>query len=103
MSKYFSSSKRDEINEYAKDLNSPSLDKKREALKKVIALMTVGKDVSPLFQSVIKCLEINDLEIIKLVYLYIINYSRAKPDDAIMVVELFRRVTKTLLYSVSHV
>lgn len=93
MSQYFSnSSKRDEINEYAKDLNSPNLDKKREALKKVIALMTVGKDVSSLFQSVIKCLEVNDLEIIKLVYLYIINYSRTRPDDAIMVVELFRRV-----------
>jgi vesicle coat complex subunit len=97
MSQYFnSSSKRDEINEYAKDLNSPNFDKKREALKKVIALMTVGKDVSPLFQSVIKCLEVNDLEIIKLVYLYIINYSRAKPDDAIMVVELFRRSTKNM-------
>jgi len=93
MSNYFtSSSKRDEINEYAKDLNSPNFDKKREALKRVIALMTVGKDVSPLFQSVIKCLEVNDLEIIKLVYLYIINYSRTRPDDAIMVVELFRRV-----------
>jgi len=53
--------------------------------------MTVGKDVSPLFQSVIKCLEFPDIELKKLVYLYIINYSRHKPDDAIMVINLFRK------------
>jgi len=53
--------------------------------------MTVGKDVSPLFQSVIKCLEYPDIELKKLVYLYIINYSRHKPDDAIMVINLFRK------------
>ncbi len=37
------------------------------ALKKVIAQMTLGKDLSPLFQSVIKCLEYPDLDIKKLV------------------------------------
>jgi vesicle coat complex subunit len=94
MSQYFSSSnKRGELNELQEDLNSAKFEKKKEALKKVIAHMTIGKDVSPLFQSVIKCLEVNDLEIIKLVYLYIINYSRTKPDDAIMVVNLFRKVS----------
>jgi len=45
-------------------------------VKKVIAYMTVGKDVSGLFQSVIKCLEYNDIELKKLIYLYIVNYSR---------------------------
>ena len=39
----------------------------------------------------IKCLEHNDVEIKKLVYLYIINYSRKQPDDAIMVINLFRK------------
>jgi vesicle coat complex subunit len=53
--------------------------------------MTIGKEMSPLFQQVIKCLEYNDLDIKKLVYLYIINYSKNKPDDAIMVVNLFRK------------
>ena len=96
MSQYFSSSnKRGELNELHEELNNPKFERKKEALKKVIAHMTIGKDVSPLFQSVIKCLEVNDLEIIKLVYLYIINYSRNKPDDAIMVVERFRKVTKS--------
>lgn len=35
--------------------------------------MTVGKDVSDLFQSVIKCLEFNDIEMKKLVIVK--NYS----------------------------
>ena len=95
MSHYFSSSnKRGELSELNEDLNSTKYEKKKDAIKKVIAYRTIGKDVSTLFQSVIKCLEINDIEIIKLVYLYVINYSRTKPDDAIMVVQLFRKVFK---------
>lgn len=61
------------------------------ALKKVIAQMTLGKDLSPLFQSVLKCLEYTELDIKKLVYLYIINYSRSKPDEAIMTISSFRK------------
>jgi AP-1 complex subunit beta-1 len=60
-------------------------------LKKVIAQMTLGKDLSPLFQSVLKCLEYPELDIKKLVYLYIINYSRSKPDEAIMTISSFRK------------
>lgn len=92
MSKYFSSSnKRSEISELQDDLNSTIFERKKEAIKKVIAQMTIGKDVSKLFQSVIKCLEHSEIDIKKLVYLYIINYSRNQPDDAIMVINLFRK------------
>lgn len=92
MSKYFSSSnKRSEITELTDDLNSTVFERKKEAIKKVIAQMTIGKDVSQLFQPVIKCLEHTEIDIKKLVYLYIINYSRNRPDDAIMVINLFRK------------
>ena len=102
MSHYFSSSnKRGELSELNEDLNSTKYEKKKEAIKKVIAYMTIGKDVSTLFQSVIKCLEINDIEMIKLVYLYVINYSRTKPDDAIMVVQLFRKVFSYIKQEIS--
>jgi AP-1 complex subunit beta-1 len=36
--------------------------------------MTVGKDVSGLFQSVIKCLEYNDIELKKLVNIFLFFY-----------------------------
>ncbi|CAK80625.1 unnamed protein product (macronuclear) [Paramecium tetraurelia] len=82
---------RGELQELYADLNDLNFEKKKEAVKKVIAYMTVGKDVSDLFQSVIKCLEFNDIEMKKLIYLYIVNYSRQKPDDAIMVIQNFRK------------
>lgn len=92
MSQFFNSTiQRGELQELYEELNSTQFEVKKDAVKKVIANMTVGKDVSPLFQSVIKCLEHSEIELKKLVYLYIINYSRTKPDDAIMVVNLFRK------------
>jgi AP-1 complex subunit beta-1 len=92
MSQYYNStSKKSEQQELQEELNSTNFTIKKEGLKKVIAHMTIGKDVSQHFQSVIKCLEFNDIELKKLVYLYIINYSKTKPDDAIMVVNLFRK------------
>ena len=64
---YFETGKRGEISELHEALNSKNFDDKKIALKKVIAQMTLGKDLSPLFQSVIKCLEYQDLDIKKLV------------------------------------
>lgn len=64
---YFETAKRGELQEMQNGLNSRSLEDKRLALKKVIAQMTLGKDLSPLFQSVIKCLEYQELDIKKLV------------------------------------
>ena len=42
----------------------------------VIAAMTVGKDVGSLFPNVVKCIQTENLELKKLVYLYVINYAR---------------------------
>lgn len=53
--------------------------------------MTVGKDVSALFFSVLKCVETQSLELKKLVYLYIINYAKAQPDLAVLAVNTFRK------------
>ena len=44
-SKYFTTTKKGEIYELKADLNSDKKEKKKEAVKKVIASMTVGKDV----------------------------------------------------------
>ena len=88
---YFGTTKRGEIPELQEELNSLKPEKKKEAVKKVIAAMTVGKDVSPLFPHVVKCMETNNLELKKLVYLYIINYAKTQPDAAILAVNTFRK------------
>ena len=54
--------------------------------------MTVGKDVSMLFPHVVNCMQTDDLELKKLVYLYLINYAKTQPDLAIMGVNTFVKV-----------
>merc|ERR1719238_1970274 len=51
--------------------------------------MTVGKDVSSLFPDVTNCMQTDNLELKKLVYLYLINYAKTQPDLAIMAVNTF--------------
>lgn len=67
-------------------------DKRKDAVKKVIAAMTVGKDVSSLFTDVVNCMQTENLELKKLVYLYLINYAKSQPDLAILAVNTFVKV-----------
>jgi len=50
---------------------------KKTAIRKIIDAMTRGKDVSMLFMDIIKNLETSDMELKKLIYLYIINYAKS--------------------------
>ncbi|XP_028391800.1 LOW QUALITY PROTEIN: AP-1 complex subunit beta-1-like [Dendronephthya gigantea] len=88
-SKYFTTTKKGEIFELKAELNSEKKDRKKEAVKKVIASMTVGKDVSSLFPDVVNCMQTDNLELKKLVYLYLMNYAKSQPDMAIMAVNTF--------------
>ena len=94
-SKYFTTTKKGEIFELKSELNSDKKERKREAVKKVIASMTVGKDVSALFPDVINCMQTDNLELKKLVYLYLMNYAKSQPDMAIMAVNTFVKVNES--------
>ncbi|EPQ03945.1 AP-2 complex subunit beta, partial [Myotis brandtii] len=78
-----------EIFELKAELNNEKKEKWKEAVKKVIAAMTVGKDVSSLFPDVVNCMQTDNLELKKLVYLYLMNYAKSQPDMAIMAVNSF--------------
>ena len=56
-SKFFSTNRKGENHELREELRSPNRERKRDAVKKVIANMTVGKDVSSLFPDVINCIQ----------------------------------------------
>ena len=73
-------------------MNSEYPAKRKEAIKKVIASMTVGKDVSTLFPDVIKNMQTEDLEQKKLVYLYLMNYAKTNPELCILAVNTFVKV-----------
>lgn len=74
-------------------------DKRKDAVKKVIAAMTVGKDVSSLFTDVVNCMQTENLELKKLVYLYLINYAKSQPDLAILAVNTFVKVKLQLPFN----
>eukprot|EP00731_Ephydatia_muelleri_P022589 Em0015g172a len=90
-SKYFNTTKKGELAELKADLQSDKKDRKKEAVKKIIANMTVGKDVSSLFAEVINCMQTDNLELKKLVYLYLMNYAKSQPDLAILAVNTFAK------------
>ncbi|PWA14591.1 hypothetical protein CCH79_00017607, partial [Gambusia affinis] len=71
-SKYFTTNKKGEIFELKAELNNEKKEKRKEAVKKVIAAMTT-----------------DNLELKKLVYLYLMNYAKSQPDMAIMAVNSF--------------
>ncbi len=84
-----------ETHELRQELNHQSRDRKKDAVKKVIANMTVGKDVSMLFTDVVNCMQTADTQLKKLVYLYLINYAKSNPDLTILAVNTFVKVIFT--------
>ncbi|GAA5899559.1 hypothetical protein JCM6882_001150 [Rhodosporidiobolus microsporus] len=85
---------RGENAELRADLNSGYRDQRKEAIKRVIASMTVGKDVSGLFPDVLKNMQTDDLEQKKLVYLYLMNFAKTQPDLVILAVNTFVKDTE---------
>ncbi|GEM11434.1 clathrin binding protein [Rhodotorula toruloides] len=85
---------RGENAELRADLNSQYRETRREATKRVIASMTVGKDVSGLFPDVLKNMQTDDLEQKKLVYLYLMNFAKTQPDLVILAVNTFVKDTE---------
>lgn len=88
---YNATGKKSEIAELKQALNASEPRERRKAVKRVVAAMTLGRDVSSLFPDVIKNGMTADLPLKKLVYLYIINYARCNPDLVILVINTFVR------------
>lgn len=85
---YFTESRKGEVNELRTLLRNFSTERdpkrKRDIIKKVIAYMTLGIDVSRLFSEMMLAIETRDLVIKKMVYLYLVNYARSHPELAQM-------------------
>ncbi|KAJ2431100.1 hypothetical protein IWW41_003021, partial [Coemansia sp. RSA 2522] len=68
--------------ELTSEKKDPRHQRKKVAMKKVVANMTMGNDMSALYHEVIACMHIPDLEVKKMVYLFLINYARARAEIA---------------------
>lgn len=89
------SNKKGEVSELQKNLQSPEVQRDarqyRKVVRKVIAYMTLGMDVSPLFMDMIKAAATHDLVQKKLVYLYICSYASSNPELALLTVNTLRK------------
>jgi len=93
-SRYFTTQKKGEMHELKVELHSTDRNVKVDAVKKVIASMTVGKDVSMLFPDVLNCVQTGNIELKKLVYLYLINYAKSQPELTLLAVNTFVKDSK---------
>lgn len=82
-------SNKGELAELRNGLVSQYPQTRKDAIKKTIQQMTLGKDVSSLFPDVLKNIATNDVEQKKLVYLYVMNYAESHPELCILAVNTF--------------
>ncbi|ORY98987.1 putative beta-adaptin [Syncephalastrum racemosum] len=88
--KYFQRGKIQELRaELTSEKRDPKHLRKKTVMKKIVANMTMGNDMSPLFPDILNVMNVPILEIKKMVYLYLINYARSKPDMAMMAITTF--------------
>jgi vesicle coat complex subunit len=65
--------------------------RKRDVLKKVIAYMTLGIDVSRLFPDMVLATNTKDLVIKKMVYLYLCTYAQSNPEMSLLVINTLQK------------
>ncbi|PFH54393.1 hypothetical protein AMATHDRAFT_53363 [Amanita thiersii Skay4041] len=71
------------------DSKDKKFTKRKTALKKIVANITMGNDMSPLFPDVVQCLGTPLLEVKKMVYLFLVSYGKAKPEQIHLVIPNF--------------
>ncbi|CAM8960725.1 unnamed protein product [Rhodiola kirilowii] len=64
---------------------------KCEALKRLLALIAQGCDVSNFFPQVVKNVATQSLEVKKLVYLYLLHYAEKRPNEALLSINCFQK------------
>ncbi|KAK1233001.1 AP-3 complex subunit beta [Marasmius sp. AFHP31] len=89
-SAYFDSTE-DKIKNLRKQLDSNSDREKLDAMKRLIALISKGRNVSEYFAQVVKNVASPSLEIRKLVYIYLLRYAEQEPDLALLSINTFQK------------
>ncbi|KAH9028534.1 adaptin N terminal region-domain-containing protein [Lactarius hengduanensis] len=72
-------------------LDSGSDREKLEAMKRLIAMISKGRNVSEYFAQVVKNVAASNIEVRKLVYIYLLRYAEAEPDLALLSINTFQR------------
>ncbi|KAH7928278.1 hypothetical protein BV22DRAFT_1030929 [Leucogyrophana mollusca] len=81
----------DKLKNIGRQLDSSSDREKLDAMKKLIALVSKGRNVSNYFPQVVKNVASQNLEIRKLVYIYLLRYAEHEPDLALLSINTFQK------------
>eukprot|EP00163_Fabomonas_tropica_P004369 TRINITY_DN1384_c0_g2_i1.p1 TRINITY_DN1384_c0_g2~~TRINITY_DN1384_c0_g2_i1.p1 ORF type:complete len:1061 (+),score=365.46 TRINITY_DN1384_c0_g2_i1:571-3753(+) len=79
------------LEEVRKLLDQSANKDKLEGMKRLIALMTKGVDVSSFFPDVVKNVVVSNPEVKKLVYMYLVNYAEHQPELALLSINNFQK------------
>merc|ERR1719318_954604 len=74
------------------DSNKDNL--KLDAMRRLVAMMAKGRDVSDLFPQVVKNVASKNIEVKKLVYVYLTRYAEEQQDLALLSISTFQRALK---------
>ncbi|XP_012535252.1 AP-3 complex subunit beta-1 [Monomorium pharaonis] len=83
--------KHDDLKEML-DSNKDGL--KLEAMKRIIGMVAKGKDASDMFPAVVKNVVSKNIEVKKLVYVYLVRYAEDQQDLALLSISTFQRALK---------
>ncbi|XP_069078419.1 AP-3 complex subunit beta-2 isoform X2 [Pleurodeles waltl] len=67
---------------------------KLEAMKRIVAMIARGKNASDLFPAVVKNVACKNIEVKKLVYVYLVRYAEEQQDLALLSISTFQRGLK---------
>ncbi|KAF9348601.1 AP-3 complex subunit beta-2 [Mortierella sp. AD094] len=88
---HFLDTNEDKMREIRKNLDSKYEKEKLDGLKRLIAMISKGRDVSEFFPDVVKNVASNSLEVRKLVYIYILRYAEQEQDLALLSINTFQK------------
>lgn len=74
------------------DSNKDNL--KLDAMKRIVGMIAKGKNASDLFPAVVKNVVSKNVEIKKLVYVYLMRYAEEQQDLALLSISTFQRALK---------
>jgi len=67
---------------------------KLDAMKRIVGMIAKGKNASELFPAVVKNVASKNIEIKKLVYVYLVRYAEEQQDLALLSISTFQRALK---------
>ncbi|KAJ8908286.1 hypothetical protein NDN08_008377 [Rhodosorus marinus] len=74
-----------------KQLDVGTTKDKLDAMKRIVALISLGKDASHFYPSVVKNVVAQSFDVRKLVYMYLVHYAEDKPDLALLAINTLQK------------